>query len=49
MLSQNMKSLSKLPWFLYGASISTLSTVYLYFHNRPQPNFYTKSSEPPRI
>ena len=45
----NMKTLHKLPWFLYGAGISTISTVYLYFTHRPQPSFYIKSAEPPRI
>ena len=43
------QNLHRLPWFLYGAGISTISTVFLYFHHRPQPRFYTKSSEPPRI
>ena len=44
-----LQNLHRLPWFLYGATISTITTVYLYFHHRPKPNFYAKQSEPPHI
>lgn len=34
--NMSSKQLHRIPWFLIGAVASTISTVYIYFHDRPK-------------
>ena len=39
-----MKDLHRIPWFLIGAMASTVSSVYLYFENRPKIPIHKKTT-----
>ena len=50
--NMSSKQLHRIPWFLIGAMASTISTVYIYFNNRPIipiHKFPKNSTEPPHI
>ena len=44
------QQLHRIPWFLIGAMASTISTVYIYFHDRPKIPIHQSSknsTQPP--